>query len=96
MSSSFAHVVTDNPQRLITRLCRHWAHKFPVTLSEGHGEIALSIGQCTLEAQDGQLAVRLRAAGQEALPQLEQVVASHLQRMAGADPLPEFTWRRQG
>ena len=91
MPESSTQIATDNPQRLITRLSNHWAHKFPVTRGEGRSEISLSLGLCRLEAGDTLLRVQLVATEENALRQLETVVASHLQRMA-AEPLPEFIW----
>lgn len=94
MPVSTARVATDNPQRLITRLSKHWAHKLPVALGEGSSDIRFERGRCRLEDRGTELWVRLDAEEDETLRQLEQVVASHLQRMAAA-PLPEFAWQRQ-
>lgn len=94
MLVSTARIATDNPQRLITRLCKHWSHKFPVSFDEQQGEIELSLGHCVLKAQDGGLSVRLQASDDEQIMRLQTVVADHLQRMAAA-PLPEFAWNRQ-
>ena len=94
MLVSFARVVIDNPGRLITRLCKHWGHKFPVSFEELQGEIQLGLGHCLLQAQDNALDVRLNAADDEQLQRLETVVSDHLQRMA-TEPLPTFNWQRQ-
>jgi hypothetical protein len=94
MLVSTAQIVTDNPQRLIRRLCKHWSHKFPVSFDEQQGEIELSLGHCLLKAQEGGLQVRLQAAEDEQILRLQTVVGDHLQRMAAA-PLPEFAWNRQ-
>ena len=45
MQASIAQVTTDTPQRLITRLCKHWGHKFPVQFDDRQGQIELSIEQ---------------------------------------------------
>ena len=94
MFVSTARIATDNPQRLITRLCKHWSHKFPVSFDAHQGEIHLSLGHCLLEALDDGLQVRLQAAEDEQIQRLQTVVGEHLQRMAAA-PLPEFVWNRQ-
>ena len=94
MFVSTARIATDNPQRLITRLCKHWSHKFPVSFDAQQGEIHLSLGHCRLEALDDGLQVRLQAAEDEQIQRLQTVVGEHLQRMAAA-PLPEFVWSRQ-
>ena len=89
-----AQITTDSPQRLITRLCKHWGHKFPVSFDEQRGEIQLGLGPCVLEAQQGSLHVRVQAADNEQLLRLQTIVSEHLQRMAAA-PLPVFIWDRQ-
>ncbi|MFJ4089648.1 DUF2218 domain-containing protein [Pseudomonas psychrophila] len=83
MFVSTAQIATDNLQRLITRLCKHWGHKFPVSFEALQGEIQLGLGRCLLQAQDNALDVRLNAADDE-----------QLQRMT-INPLPTFDWQRQ-
>ncbi|MBV2206270.1 MAG: DUF2218 domain-containing protein, partial [Pseudomonas sp.] len=89
--SRVATVATANPSRLINRLCKHWAHKFPVRHDEQSGEITLGIGECRLRAAEAGLEVSLRAANSAQLRQLQQVVADHLLRMASGEAL-EFAW----
>lgn len=91
MQASIAQVTTDTPQRLITRLCKHWGHKFPVQFDDRQGQIELSIGHCRLNALENALQVNLQAEDEQQLQQLQTVVAEHLQRMA-ATPLGEFVW----
>lgn len=95
MTLSSVRIATQDPVRLIRRLCKHWAHKFPVTLDEQRGEIQLSYGHCLLQAGEGELQVRLQAHDAEQLPRFQQVVADHLQRMAGDETL-EFAWQAEG
>ncbi|AIL62286.1 DUF2218 domain-containing protein [Pseudomonas alkylphenolica] len=94
MFVSTAQIATDNPQRLITRLCKHWSHKFSVICDEQQGEIELNIGHCLLKALEGGLHVRLQAAEEEQIQHLQTVVGDHLQRM-DSKPLPDFVWNRQ-
>lgn len=86
-----ATVATDNPSRLINRLCKHWSHKFPVRHDEREGEIELSIGFCRLRAVESGLNVSLEAENPEQLQQLKQAVVDHLQRMASDESL-SFDW----
>ncbi len=74
MFVSTAQIATDNPQRLITRLCKHWSHKFSVICDEQQGEIELNIGHCLLKALEGGLHVRLQAAEEEQIQHLQTVV----------------------
>lgn len=87
-----ATVATENPSRLINRLCKHWGHKFPVQHDEKKGEIELPIGNCRLQVTEGGLQVVVEAEESEQLQKLQQVVADHLERMATGEML-SFTWQ---
>ena len=91
MLTSNAQIQTQHARRLMTRLCKHWSHKFPVSLSEEQGRIELPLGICRLDSTSGALMVELKSdAGH--MPRLQQVVADHLQRMAGGEELV-IDWR---
>ncbi|OCX15562.1 cytochrome B [Stutzerimonas xanthomarina] len=92
MLVSTARITTENPQRLITRLCKHWGHKFPASYDDHQGEIELSLGHCLLEAHENGLQVRLQAAVEEQIQRLQQVVADHLERMAAGETFV-FNWQ---
>lgn len=90
MMKSNAKVQTQDAQRLINRLCRHWGHKYPVKQEEGFGEIELARGMCRLYAGDV-LTVELE--GESEMPRFQEVVEDHLRRMAGKDEELVFEWR---
>ena len=85
MLTSSATIQTQNPQQIMNRLCKHWAHKLPVTLSSDKGEIELPMGVCQMYCTD-LLIVTLRSDAEQ-LPKLQQVVSDHLLRMAGKETL---------
>ena len=85
MLKSSATIQTQNPQQIMNRLCKHWAHKLPVTLSSDKGEIELPMGVCQMYCTD-LLIVTLKSDAEQ-LPKLQQVVSDHLLRMAGKETL---------
>ena len=85
MLTSSATIQTQDPQRIMSRLCKHWAHKLPVTLSADQGEIELPMGICQMQCTDV-LTVILKS-DTEQMPTLQQVVSDHLLRMAGKETL---------
>ena len=85
MLTSSATIKTQNPQQIMNRLCKHWAHKLPVTLSSDKGEIELPMGVCQMYCTD-LLIVTLKSDAEQ-LPKLQQVVSDHLLRMAGKETL---------
>jgi uncharacterized protein len=95
MLSSEAHVPTDVPRRYLGQLCKHFQHKLPVTLDEEHGRIEFSSGVCEVDAaaSPATLLLRVRAADEAALANLEDVVARHLKRFAFREE-PEVRWVR--
>ena len=84
-ASSSAIIQTQNSQRIMNRLCKHWAHKLPVTLSLDQGVVELPIGICRLYCTD-LLTVEL-SSDSEQMPKLKEVVSDHLLRMAGKETL---------
>ncbi|MDT0500777.1 MULTISPECIES: DUF2218 domain-containing protein [unclassified Halomonas] len=90
MLTSTAWIQTQNAQRLMNRLCKHWGHKFPVTLDAQQAEIELPLGVCRMHGADA-LAVELQSDAAQ-MPKLQQVVADHLQRMAARETL-DIEWQ---
>lgn len=86
MLISTAKIATTNPQRIMNRLSKHWAHKFSVQLEENSSFIPLSIGNCSLQCEEELLEVKLTATA-ENLDRLQEVVADHLCRMASKEEL---------
>lgn len=86
MLTSNTQIQTQNARRLMNRLCKHWGHKFPVSLSEQQGRIELPLGICRLSCATDSLAVELKSDA-EHMQQMQQVVAEHLLRMASGEEL---------
>lgn len=93
MPASRAKVTTEQAVRCLTRLCRHWSHKFQVSFDETRGEIVFDPARCTLTVVEGGLEVIIEAPDATALDQLEPVVADHMQRMVNAETL-QIDWQR--
>ena len=91
MQHSEARIALDSPGRYLGQLCKHFAHKLPVTLEETRGSIAFPMGICRLEAAEGLLVLQAEADGTEALERLQEVLARHLLRFAFRAP-PEIKW----
>lgn len=91
MRESRTQVATANAERLIKRLSNHWRHKFPVDTDSQGARIEFPNGVCGLQSVDGGLAVSLQVTEEDQLSHMQTVVADHLQRMAGDEPLT-FNW----
>ncbi len=91
MPISRAEIATESGDKLINRLCKHWAHKLEVEQEEGKGRVTFDVGTCLMSTEPGRLHVAIEALDEKGLDRLEGVVASHLERMAGKEPL-EIVW----
>lgn len=85
--SATAFVTTDSPARYISRLCKHFAHKIPVSFDEQQGRIEFNIGLSLLTAEPNGLSLRVESTDQENLERLQNVVASHFERFAWKEAL---------
>ena len=92
MHAMTADVTTEQPSRLINRLCKHFRHKIEATWDEHEGRLVFSIGECRLVARDQQLTLQCQAPTPGELEELGQVVASHLVRFAG-DEVTDVYWQ---
>ncbi|AQU84822.1 MAG: DUF2218 domain-containing protein [Halomonas sp.] len=91
MPLSRAEIATPSAERLINRLCKHWAHKLEVEQSDQQATITFETGACLMHAEPERLLVSIETLEEEHLDQLEGVVESHLVRMAKDEPL-EIVW----
>lgn len=82
---------TENAQRYLGTLCKHFGHKVPVHLDGKHGRIELPFGQCELAALDGALDLKVFAETKADLDKTAQVIASHLERFAFREN-PQIEW----
>jgi uncharacterized protein len=90
--SSEARMATNLPRRYLTQLCKHFEHRLEVSYAEDDGRITFPAGICTLKAEPEALVMRVEAADEEALHQVEGVVARHLERFAFREP-PVINWQ---
>ena len=89
---------TGNAPRYMAQLCKHFAHKLPVTLNERDGQMVFSAGVCDVMAEDMGLRMRASAEDEAGLAQVQSVVIRHLQRFAFRDMTEEqaaaIAWER--
>ena len=86
-TTSKTAIPTEHASRYLQQLCKHFAHKRPVTFDEQSGEISFSVGDCRLKADGSALHIDLTAPGTEEMEQLKDVVIRHLVRFAFREEL---------
>jgi len=89
-----SYVSTASGALYLRKLCRHFAHKVPVTLSEQNGLIEFPFGRCRLEVLADQLRICIHLTNPREVEVAEDVVARHLLRMAPQEELT-VAWERR-
>lgn len=92
--SAHAAVPTAAAERYLAQLCKHFAHKIPVTYSSGAGIAEFPGGACRLNAADGVLSLRCEADDAGALERIKAIVDDHLKRFAWRESVI-ITWKAQ-
>lgn len=94
MHTSTALITVDElgPAKLIGRLAKHWAHKFPVEQDESGAVIRFPTARCSLRVRDTRLLATIEADDADTLETMQGVVADHLSRMARGEELV-IDWR---
>lgn len=87
-----ATLSTPNADKYRRQLCKHFAHKLPVTEDETSGLIPFSIGDCRVRSEGERLIMELTSPSDAEMTQLEDVVARHLVRFAFREELA-IDWR---
>ncbi len=82
-----ASIPTGHASRYLQQLCKHFAHKRPVTFDTLSGQISFAIGECRLAAHPAALRIVLGAEDREQMAELQDVVVRHLVRFAFREEL---------
>lgn len=82
---------TEQAQRYLGTLCKHFGHKVTVHLDGKQGRIELPFGHCELEAHDDALDMKVSADTKADLDKTAQVISSHLERFAFREN-PQIEW----
>jgi len=93
--SATTQVPTDAPARVMTRLCKHFAHKAPVELAAARGRIGFRAGSyAELHVAGAALDIQVFASDEATLEQLYTVIERHLKMVEFRDAMPQLVWVR--
>jgi hypothetical protein len=91
--STEARIATANASKLLRTLCNHWRHKFDLNYSDDRAHIPFSAEAHVAGSADATgLTMTISHTDATQLPQLQTVVAEHLQRFAREETLV-FEWQ---
>ena len=92
--ASQARVQTPKARTYLIQLCKHFAHKIPVTFADNRGRIEFDGGVCELDAvEENALVLAVSTTGADKLATLEDVIDRHLKRFAFKEEL-SVAWVR--
>ncbi len=93
MAKTIAVVATESGWKYLQQLCKHWAHKLDVELTEQKGVVKFAEATAVMTSDAKALTVEIEAVSDEILERMKGVVSSHLDRFAFREaPLP-FDWK---
>lgn len=87
------HVPTESGQLYLKKLCRHFAHKVPATVTGDQGIIEFPFGRCLIDTTKAYMRFRVDVGDESQVSTAERVIGEHLQRMAPAERL-KIDWQR--
>ncbi len=88
-----AQVTTASGQIYLKKLCRHFAHKVPATLTGDQGIIEFPFGRCRIDTTPDHMRFVIDIEDTHEVADAERVVTEHLLRMARGDNL-DVRWVR--
>lgn len=93
MAKTIAVVSTESGWKYLQQLCKHWAHKLEVELTDQKGVVKFAEATAVMTSDPKALTVEIEAVSDEVLERMKGVVSSHLDRFAFREaPLP-FDWK---
>ncbi len=89
-----ADIQTDNANRIMKRLCKHWSHKLKIELEDETATIHFEKAICYLYIQPAKLISKISTPERAILQQMQSVVEDHLHRMATPEILT-INWQNE-
>lgn len=93
MYQSFAQISTAEGFSYIRKLCRHFAHKIPVSYTETEGKAELPGAVCMMHAGPDKLEFTINGDNKEEVLKGEDIIVRHLVKFAFREELV-INWER--
>jgi hypothetical protein len=86
--------VTENGHKLISKLCKHWSHRFEVDFKNGIGRVSFPNDETIVLESTNAALVATVTSPEERFDALRTVVVDHLQRFSRSETL-SFVWHTE-
>lgn len=93
MREATTRFTTENGQKYLIQLCKHFAHKIDVTQAGDQGELRFSCGTAYLKAHADGLHIRVLSPDGSNLIDTKSVVEDHLLRFAFRENTGPLVWQ---
>ncbi|UTH76695.1 DUF2218 domain-containing protein [Chromobacterium sp. IIBBL 290-4] len=94
MPQSRASFTTPNADKVLYKLCKHYALKVPVDFDSHRAHVQFPIGVCRIERADDTLAMWCEADAADKLAKIEFIMDEHLGLMA-KQPELKLAWQAE-
>ncbi|MGE6781668.1 DUF2218 domain-containing protein [Ensifer adhaerens] len=96
MQEATTHFATEDGQKYLTQLCKHFAHKVDVEQAGDRAELRFSCGTGYLKAAADGLSIRASSPDDANLADTKSVIESHLLRFAFREDPGPLAWQPAG
>jgi len=92
MLKAISNFETARASRYLQALCKHFAHKVPVSYDTATGRAEMPFGLLSMHASANTLHLEVEATDGTSLDRMKHVVEAHLVRFAFRERLEELDW----
>lgn len=92
MPKAISTLETDRASRYLQAMCKHFAHKVPVSYDAAQGMADMPFGLLRMRASGDELRFEIEAADDPALARMKYVVEAHIVRFAFREKLQKLDW----
>lgn len=83
METLTTKITTTQPERVMRRLCKHWAHKIAVEYDEHKGKALFpEQGEVHFTVEENSLVIRIEANNSESMQSIQKNIEHHMVPMA--------------
>lgn len=93
MPKSTSAFETERASRYLQAMCRHFAHKVPVSYDAARGRADMPFGLLNMHVTGDTLHLEIEAADDQLLDRMKGVVETHLARFAFREKLQKLDWQ---
>lgn len=83
---------TERASRYLQAMCKHFAHKVPVSYDQATGTADMPFGRLNMSAAGNTLRFDIEAADDQSLDRMKYVVEGHIARFAFREQLRKLDW----